>query len=123
MQAEQAQHAEQAAVPVESVAPAVREERPPVREERPPVREERAPVREAREERHVPPPVPRVEEPRIDPKELLESAGLVMIETDRSKARVQPAVAEEPPPAGRPRRERPKPAAQDESLVQIETRK
>ena len=80
------------------------------------------PVREAREERSAPPP-PRVEEPRIDPKELLESAGLVMIETDRSKAVVQTPVVEAPQPVGRPRRERQKSPSQDDPLVQIETRK
>ncbi len=83
----------------------------------PPVRE----AREEREERAAPPP--RVEEPRIDPKELLESAGLVMIETDRSKAVVQAPAAEVPQPIGRPRRERQKPPPQDDALVQIETRK
>jgi hypothetical protein len=64
-----------------------------------------------------------VEAPRIDAKEALESAGLVMIETDRAKAPPVQAPAEEPQPLGRPRRERPRPAAasQDEELVQIET--
>ena len=111
MQAEQAQHREQAAVPVQAppapVAHEVREEKPPVREERP------APRGEA----------PRAEAPRVDPKEILESAGLVMIETDRSKVPVQAPQAEEPQPLGRPRRERPKPPSQDAELVQIETRK
>ena len=45
-----------------------------------------------------------------------------MIETDRSKASFQPQ-AEESVPLGRPRRERPKLPAQDDALVQIETRK
>jgi hypothetical protein len=62
---------------------------------------------------------PRYETPKIDSKELLESAGLVMIETDRSKAPSEPA-AEEPQHLGRPRRERPKKQEPDE-LVQIET--
>ena len=66
------------------------------------------------------PPVPVAREPKVDPKELLESAGLVMIETDRSKAPPAPQV-EEPVHLGRPRRERPKDAAQDDTLVQIET--
>lgn len=80
------------------------------REQRPPMREERA--------------APRAEQPRVDPKELLESAGLVMIETDRAKAgQAHAPVAEEPQPLGRPRRERPKPSSQDTELVQIETRK
>ena len=65
---------------------------------------------------------PRVESPKIDSKELLESAGLVMIETDRSKAPAQPQ-AEEPQQLGRPRRERPKPPPPDEELQQVETRK
>ena len=72
-------------------------------------------------------PAPRMEEPvraepKIDSKVLLESAGLVMIETDRSKAPTQPA-AEEPQHLGRPRRERPKTQPQDEPLEQVETRK
>lgn len=66
---------------------------------------------------------PRVEEPRIDSKALLETAGLVMIETDRAKASPQ-APVEEPQQLGRPRRERPTPAPKEEPpLVQIETRK
>ncbi len=61
-----------------------------------------------------------VEAPKIDSKALLESDGLVMIETDRSKG---PATApvEEPQQLGRARRERPKAPAQDDELVQIET--
>jgi hypothetical protein len=100
-----------------------------------------APVHEApvHEERAAPPPAPRLEEPRreeprreqprreeprVNPKELLESAGLVMIETDRSKVAVQAPVAEEAQPAGRPRRERAKPPPQqDPELVQIETKR
>lgn len=78
---------------------------------------------------------PRVEEPRaeqparaeppqpkIDPKILLESAGLVMIETDRSKA-PPPVQTEEPQHLGRPRRERTKALPQEEELQQVETRK
>jgi ribonuclease E len=63
---------------------------------------------------------PAVPAPRIDPKELLREAGLVMIETDQSKAKIQPQ-AEEPQQLGRPRRERPKPSPQDGELVQVET--
>jgi ribonuclease E len=63
----------------------------------------------------------REEKPREDPKELLQDAGLVMIETDRSKA-PPPPVVEEPQHLGRPRRERPRPeGAQDDALVQVET--
>ncbi|HZM36693.1 MAG TPA: Rne/Rng family ribonuclease [Burkholderiales bacterium] len=107
------------------------------------VREEqrREALRMSREERHdeeitLPPaaavPAPRVEEPtpvreeraepqRVDSKEMLESAGLVMVETDRSRAPAPAAQAEESPHLGRPRRERPRPQAQDEDLVQVET--
>ncbi len=89
------------------------------------------------EETLPPPPAPHVEEPRmeqprmeqrkieqpkIDPRALLESDGLVMIETDRAKAPAQPQ-AEEPPHLGRPRRERPKPAPQDDELQQVETKR
>jgi hypothetical protein len=66
---------------------------------------------------------PRRAEPRIDPKPILEDAGLVMVETDRSKAKVMPQ-AEEPVNLGRPRRERPAaPAPESDSLVQIETKR
>jgi len=58
----------------------------------------------------------------VDPKELLGDSGLVMVETDRSKAPAQPQ-AEEPQQLGRPRRERPKAEPQDEPLEQVETRK
>ena len=63
---------------------------------------------------------PRREEPKVDPKELLESAGLVMIETDRAKAPVQQPAEEAPQQLGRPRRERAK-TQEPEDLVQIET--
>ena len=77
-------------------------------------------------------PAPREEAPRrekpaqpkVDPKELLESAGLVMIETDRSKAVPVQPVAEEPQHVGRVRRDRPKPPPpQEDELVQIETKR
>jgi hypothetical protein len=67
--------------------------------------------------RHEPQP------PKIDPKVLLESAGLVMIETDRSKAPVVSAPVEEPLHLGRPRRERSKPPAQEDELQQVETKR
>jgi hypothetical protein len=44
-----------------------------------------------------------------------------MVETDHAKVQIQPAAAEEPQHLGRPRRERPKPHAQDDELVQVET--
>ena len=67
-------------------------------------------------------PAPRVEAPRVDPKALLASAGLQMVETDRSKARA-PAPEPESIQLGRPRREKPAvvPPAPEE-LVQVETR-
>jgi len=64
-----------------------------------------------------------MEQPKIDPKVLLESDGLVMIETDRSKAPAYVPPQEERPALGRPRRERPKPTAQEDVLEQVETRK
>jgi hypothetical protein len=67
--------------------------------------------------------VERVEQPKVDAKELLESAGLVMIETDRSKAPARPEADEPQQHLGRPRRERPKAQPQDEPLEQVETRK
>ncbi len=66
---------------------------------------------------------PRRQEPRIDAQQLLSDSGLVMVETDRAKTQVQPAATEEPQHLGRPRRERPRRTAQDDELVQIETRK
>jgi hypothetical protein len=66
----------------------------------------------------------RQEEPKIDANEYLSSAGLVMIETDRSKAPPPQAESVEQPMArGRPRRARSKPPAEDDELVQVETRK
>jgi hypothetical protein len=76
---------------------------------------------EPRYEEPKPAPVHRAEEPRINPKEILADAGLVMVETDRSKAPVQ-APADEPVNLGRPRRERPKAQPQDEELKQVETK-
>jgi hypothetical protein len=53
----------------------------------------------------------------------LESAGLVMIETDRSKAPAVSVPAEEPLHLGRPRRERSKAQAQEDELQQVETKR
>lgn len=71
----------------------------------------------------APAPAPQREEPGVDSKALLESSGLVMVETDRSKATQIAPQEEEPQRLGRPRRERPKPLPQDEELQQVETRK
>jgi DNA polymerase-3 subunit gamma/tau len=63
-----------------------------------------------------------VEAPRVDPKEILSSSGLQMVETDSSKAR-QPVPESEPVQLGRPRREKPaQPAILETELVQVETR-
>jgi ribonuclease E len=64
---------------------------------------------------------PKVETPRVDPKELLSSAGLQMVETNSSKVR---SAAPEPEQVqlGRPRREKPVVQPQSDELVQVETR-
>ena len=102
---------QQEVVRTEPPAFLVKAEAPP---EEAPLREER-PARQERPER---------EEPRVDPKKLLDDAGLVMVETDRAKA---PAVAQlaeaEQPRLGRPRRERPKVSAGEDELQQVETKR
>jgi len=98
----------------------VRHEQPATEEiHREPVAQPRR--EERRYEEPKPAPVHRAEEPRINPKEILADAGLVMVETDRSKAPVQ-APVDEPVNLGRPRRERPQPQPQDEELKQVETK-
>ena len=64
---------------------------------------------------------PRVEQVRVDPKEYLASAGLQMVETKAGAATLREPEAEMAK-LGRPRRERPRVAA-EETLVQVETRK
>jgi len=85
------------------------------------------PAREAAREEPVrmeaaPAPAPQPAPARLDPKEILESAGLQMVETNAAKVR-QAAITPEPVQLGRPRREKPavQPAASEE-LVQVETR-
>jgi ribonuclease E len=73
-----------------------------------------------REQAHEQAPAPRVPAPTVDLRATLDSSGLVMIETDPSKARAVPLQPEQPVPLGRPRRERPQ-AQAAEPLVQIET--
>ena len=99
--------------PVSEPAPAPRLEEP-VREQAP--RVEVRPLESPRVE------APRYEAPRLDPKAVLSSAGLQMVETNASKA--QQAVPEaEPVQLGRPRREKPAAAATVATeLVQVETR-
>jgi hypothetical protein len=87
---------------------------------------QRGAVQEAPAQREAvraePAPVPaQTPEPvRVDTREMLESAGLQMVETrpDRVPA-AQPEAGGMP--LGRPRRERPRPAA-EEQLVQVETK-
>jgi hypothetical protein len=117
------EHHAEAMLPPPSPTPARQvEDRVPRAEERAPQTEERPQqVQEYRPEPQPQREPARPEQPRVDPKELLESAGLVMIETDRAKA-PPPQQPDEPQHLGRPRRERPKAAApEDEELVQIET--
>jgi ribonuclease E len=68
-----------------------------------------------------PAPPPQPAPVPIDPREILESAGLQMVETDASKAR-PPAAGTEPVQLGRPRREKPVIEPASEELVQVETR-
>ena len=111
----QIQHREPAPAPApqveETVREAVRAEAP--REE--PHREEAPRYEAPRQE------APRQEAPRADPKELLSSAGLQMVETNSSKAR-QPAPEPEAVQLGRPRREKPAAEPVSDELVQVETR-
>ena len=108
--------APQAAEPVPSPA----EQPAPAPE---PVLEHAAPV--AAEPSHEPSPaVAPAPEPKMEPKVEVEQSGLVMIETDPSKARTLEAEPEPQLPLGRPRREHKQPPAEAEAeLVQIETRK
>lgn len=66
-----------------------------------------------------PAPAPAPRAPQPDPKELLSSSGLVMIETDPSRSKSY-QLEEEKVQLGRARRERPKQA--EESLMQVETK-
>ena len=67
-------------------------------------------------------PAPMQAPARVDPKVILESAGLQMVETNPTKAS-QPLPEPEPVQLGRPRRERPAEAQPaTEELVQVETR-
>jgi hypothetical protein len=69
-------------------------------------------------------PEPVAEAPRVDPKKLLDDAGLVMVETDRAKAPAAPYVPEEPAHLGRPRRERSRSGQpQEDELQQVETKR
>ncbi|MDH4191870.1 MAG: ribonuclease E/G, partial [Betaproteobacteria bacterium] len=72
------------------------------------------------------PPAPLTAPAPVDPRQLLDGAGLVMIETKpTASARLTQAEEEEAVRLGRPRRERPQEPAADlvQELVQVETRK
>jgi ribonuclease E len=113
--------------PAPQISEAVPSPEPQAAPEPEPAIEQPVPV--ARAPEYVPlPPVAPVYEPRVEPKAELDQSGLVMIETDPSKARTLPAAPEQPQALGRPRRERRPPQAEVEAeaeteLVQIETRK
>jgi ribonuclease E len=116
LETEAAVHHEPAPAPAARMEETVREEAPHVeipRVEAPRVEAPR--VETPHVETH------RAEAPRVDPKEILSSAGLQMVETDRSKAR-QPAPEPEPLQLGRPRREKPVAQSASDELVQVETR-
>jgi hypothetical protein len=124
---EQEPHGEETLPPPARVEEPVQQVQEAVQQVRETVQQAPETVQQVRET--APPPArpqveePRIEQPKVDPKALLESSGLVMIETDRSKAPPPPA-SEEPQQLGRPRRERAKQAPpQDDSLEQVETRK
>ena len=79
-------------------------------------------------EAHAPfeplPPVMPAFEPKPEPTAEIDRSGLVMIETNPSKARSVRPEPEQPHALGRTRRERTSPAAEAEpELVQIETKK
>ncbi len=89
-----------------------------------PVIERQAPETRAQAPFEPLPPVMPAFEPESPPTAELHQSGLVMIETDRSKARSLPAEPEQPQPLGRTRREpKPRPVETEPELEQIETRK
>ncbi|HUF82184.1 MAG TPA: ribonuclease E/G, partial [Burkholderiales bacterium] len=88
-----------------------------------PIKERSAPVAERVEPVPAREPVAAATPVRVDPKVILESAGLQMVETHPDKAR-PPLPEPETVRLGRPRRDKPveqEPAL--EALVQVETRK
>jgi ribonuclease E len=67
----------------------------------------------------VAPAAPAPAEPKVDTRELLSGAGLVMIETKAGATTAEAAEAEAAAKLGRPRRERPR--EEEAELVQVET--
>jgi hypothetical protein len=92
-----------------------REARPQPQPERE-VPESHPPIKPERSAPAAPPAVARV-----DSREALESAGLQMVETRSDRVPAAPLEPEAVPP-GRPRRERLRPTAEEEPLVQVETK-
>ncbi len=85
-----------------------------------PVVQEQAPAPEAQPAQQPASVVTaRPDVPKVDAKEVLSGVGLVMIETDASRSKSY-VLEEAPVQLGRPRRERPKQAA--EELKQVETK-
>jgi hypothetical protein len=107
----------QAAEAAPAPAPAPRmEEAVHAEAQRPEIKHEEAPREQAPKVE-----APRYEAPKVDAKEILSTAGLQMVETDRSKA-VQTAYEPEPVQLGRPKREKPVVQPASDELVQVETR-
>ncbi|MEX2241880.1 MAG: Rne/Rng family ribonuclease [Burkholderiales bacterium] len=77
------------------------------------------PQPQAAPERAMPAAAPAIA--KVDAREALESAGLQMVETRSDRV---PAAPPEPEavPLGRPRRERPRATAEEEPLLQVETK-
>jgi ribonuclease E len=101
--------------------PAPAEQHAPMPE---PMIEQQSPAAQAPAPYEPLPPVMPAFEPKAAPKVDLDQSGLVMIETDPSKARSVPLEPEHPQALGRTRRERKQQSVEGEAeLVQIETRK
>ncbi len=111
---------------VQQAAPIARVEEPRVEAAPAPVVETAPPretaVVEVRAVEAAPAVAPAAAEPKIDTRELLSGAGLVMIETKAGTAAGASAEADETAKLGRPRRERPHEEEAAE-LEQVETRK
>ncbi|MFZ1908542.1 MAG: hypothetical protein WAU52_05620, partial [Burkholderiales bacterium] len=89
-----------------------------------PVFEPQAPEMQAQAPFEPLPPVMPAVEPKAEPTAELDRSGLVMIETNPSKARTARPEAEQTQALGRARRERTsRPTEAEPELVQIETRK
>jgi ribonuclease E len=104
-------------------APRAEEPRRPEPERQPEPAHAEPPAFLVRQEKPREEAAPAYEAPKVDPRKLLDDAGLVMIETDRNRAPAAPYVPEEPVQLGRPRRERQRSTQQEEELQQVETKR